>query len=56
MLLSDYRPAQRIVELTVGYAVADIEELAIRIERWQAGRPQEDVRQLSAPGRRRTRG
>jgi uncharacterized protein DUF7002 len=37
--LSHYRAAQRVVELTVRYSMPDIEELTLRVERWQAGRP-----------------
>ena len=54
MLLSDYQPGQRVVELTVRYAVPDVAEVTRRVERWQAGRPREAVWPRPAPGRSRT--
>lgn len=36
--LSRYKPAQRVVELTVRNSVPDIEAVTLRVERWQAGK------------------
>jgi len=57
MTLNDYEPGRRLVELTVAYAVPDVEELTIRVERWQAGRPAEVLWRRAGPagpGRWRT--
>ena len=53
--LNKYQAGQRVVELTVGYAVPDVGGLTLRVERWQAGRPREVVWRRSAPGRSRGR-
>ena len=53
--LSRHEPGQLVVELTVRYAVPDVGELTLWVERWQAGRPTEVVWR-SAPRRGRTRG
>ncbi len=54
--LSRYEPRQRVVELTVRYAVPDVEAVTLRVERWQAGRSPNRVWDRERLRRSRTRG